>query len=161
VAAQLGLNTMSQRADQGGVTRPHMSSSTVDLRRLAPLLAVFVVAEHLVIAQAVPADSWLQHPRSSAWAMGVAGLVLLVLCFRRVSAGCWLLAAGAGANLLSWTDDGAVPNYVTVAVADRWLAFNLPDAAIVVGALMMLVPLVGGAVFEVRRGNGGSWRDSR
>ena len=134
------------------MSRHGATSSTLDVRRFVPVLATFVVAEHMLVAQTVPPDSWLQHSRSPAWAIGVAGLVLLLLFFRHVSVGCWLLVAGATANLLSWADDGAVPNYLTVVVADRWLAFNLPDAAIVAGALIMLVPLVRGAALQLTRG---------
>ncbi len=125
-------------------------SLTID-PRLVPLVAVFVVLEHVVLGWAVPADSWQQHARSPAWAVLVTMLILLLLLVRRISAGCWLIVAGAAGNLLSWAEDGTVPNYLTVAVSDRWLAFNLADVAIAVGALMVLASLAARAELHVRR----------
>jgi hypothetical protein len=106
--------------------------------RLVPVVAGFLVVEHVVLAMTVPADAWQQHTRSGGWALVVTGMIVLMLFLRRVSVGCWLLVAGAGGNLISWAEDGTVPNYLTVAVADRWLAFNLADAAIVTGAVMVI-----------------------
>ena len=124
-------------------------SLTID-PRLFPLVAMFVIVEHVVLAWAVPSES-LQHVRSPAWAMLVAAMVVLLLLVRHISAGCWLIVAGASGNLLSWVVDGSVPNYLTVAAADRWLAFNLPDVAIVVGALMVIVSFAARAERRLRR----------
>jgi lipoprotein signal peptidase len=97
-----------------------------------------ILLEHFALAQEVPRDSWQQHPRSVLWALVVALAVALVLALRHVSVGCWLLVAGAAGNLVSWADDRTIPDYVTLTVADRWIAFNLPDAAILAGALAMI-----------------------
>ena len=118
---------------------------------LVPVVAMFVVVEHVMLGWTVPADSWQLHTRSPAWALLVTAMVLLLLLVRRISAGCWLIVGGAAGNLLSWTDGGTVPNYLTVAVADRWLAFNLADIAIVVGLLTVLASLGARAELRLRR----------
>ena len=130
--------------------QPERVSLTIE-PRLVPLVAMFVILEHVVLSWTVPAESWQQHARSPAWALLVGALVVLLLLVRRISAGCWLIVAGASGNLLSWVVDGAVPNYLTVAAADRWLAFNLPDIAIVVGAVMVLGSLAARAELGLRR----------
>jgi len=132
------------------VRQPDRVSLTVE-PRLVLLVASFVVLEHSVLALTVPADSWQQHARSPAWALLVVVLVLLLLLARRISPGCWLIVGGAAGNLLSWADGGTVPNYLTVALADRWLAFNLPDVAIVTGLLMVLGSLAIRAEHHLRR----------
>jgi hypothetical protein len=137
-------------ADQEGVRRTDRVSLTID-PRLFPLVAMFVIVEHFVLGWTVPAESWQQHMRSPAWAMLVAVMIVLLLLVRHISAGCWLIVAGASANLLSWVVNGSVPNYLTVAAADRWLAFNLPDVAIVVGMLMVLVSFAARAEQRLRR----------
>jgi lipoprotein signal peptidase len=64
-----------------------------------------------------------------------------MLLLRRVSPGCWLLIAGAAGNLIGWLQAGSVPDYLTVTVGNRWIAFNLADAAILTGASMVVLAL--------------------
>jgi hypothetical protein len=113
--------------------------------------AAAVLAEHLFLAADVPGDSWLQHARSPAWAVVAAGAIVLMLLLREVSAGCWLLIAGAAGNLVGWLQTGSVPDYLTVVVGDRWVAFNLADAAILAGATMVVTALGARAEAERRR----------
>jgi hypothetical protein len=104
--------------------------------------AVLVFVTHMMVAEEVPGDSWQQHARSPTWALISAGAIVLILLLHRVSHGIWLLVAGGLANLTTWSSTGKIPDYLTVVVGDRWVAFNLADAAIVVGALMVIWALV-------------------
>jgi hypothetical protein len=109
--------------------------------RVVALAAAVVLFEHLTLAEGLPGDSWQQHARSPAWAALAGCAILLMLLLRNVSAGCWLLAAGAAGNLLGWAQTGSVPDYMTVVVGERWVAFNLADVLIVIGAAMVIVAL--------------------
>jgi hypothetical protein len=124
-------------------------SLTVD-RRLALWVAVFVAVEHLVIGTHLPSDSWAQHSRSPQWAMIATATALLMLVLRRVSVGCWLIAAGAAANVISWAEHGSVPDYMGFVVADRWIAFNLADAAILAGLLIVAAGAAARAEARIR-----------
>ncbi len=120
---------------------------TVD-QNLVLSAAGLVLAVHLMIGSELPIDSWQQHARSPAWATLVAAVILFVLLVRSVSPGCWLLLAGAAGNLVSWLQSGKVPDYMGFSIGDRWLAFNLADASIVIGALTVV------ATLTLRNGHG-------
>jgi lipoprotein signal peptidase len=119
-------------------------------RRIVLFAAAVVLAEHLFLAADVPGDSWQQHARSPAWAIVALAAIALMLILREVSAGCWLLIAGAAGNLIGWVQAGSVPDYLTVVVGDRWVAFNLADAAILTGATMVIATLATRAQSERR-----------
>jgi hypothetical protein len=131
-----------------------MSAEQVARQRIVLFAAAVVLAEHLFLAADVPGDSWQQHARSPAWAILVVGAIVLAFALREISAGCWLLIAGAVGNLVGWLQAGSVPDYLTVTVGDRWLAFNLADAAIVAGATMVIVTLGARAENERRAREG-------
>jgi lipoprotein signal peptidase len=116
---------------------------------VAVAAAVFV--EHLVLARGLASDSVLQHARSPLWAIGVVCGLALVLGLRNLTAGSWLLVGGALGNLLSWLGDGKIPDYLTLTVADRWIAFNLADASILAGMLAMILAALMRATAQVRR----------
>jgi hypothetical protein len=110
---------------------------TVD-RRVVIAVAAAVAVEHLLIGTHLPADSWAQHSRSVEWALIATATVILMILVRRVSIGCWLVLGGAAANVISWAEHGSVPDYMGFVVGDRWIAFNLADVSIVIGALVVL-----------------------
>lgn len=97
-----------------------------------------MLLEHLALAGEVPQDSWQQHARSPLWALVVVLAIALVLALRHVSVGSWLLVAGAVGNLASWVGDGMVPDYLTLAIGNFWVAFNLADMSILAGMLAMI-----------------------
>ena len=120
-------------------------------RRIVLLTAVVVVVEHLHLASGLPGDSLQQHARSPAWSMVAAASILVMLLLRELSAGCWLLAAGAAGNLLGWLQTGSVADYLTVVVGGHWVAFNLADVAIFTGATMVICTLGTRIVTRARR----------
>lgn len=130
----LTLNRSVPPADQTSV---NVRTMTAD-RRLVLWVAAFVAVEHLLLGRTLPSDSWAQHSRSTEWALIATATVLLTLLVRRISVGCWLIVAGAAGNVISWVESGKVPDYMGVVVGDRWIAFNLADAAILAGALAVL-----------------------
>lgn len=144
---ELDLNPSGAPADQTS-----MNTRALTLDRGLVLWVVAVVAcEHLLLARQLPAGSWAQHPRSREWAMIATATVLLMLLLRRISIGCWLIAGGAAANVISWSEHGSVPDYMGFVVADRWVAFNLADVSILVGALVVVVGTAVRAEAALRR----------
>jgi hypothetical protein len=109
---------------------------------VAIAVGLVVLAEHMLLGFRLEPGSWQQHVRSSEWALLVAFAIVTVLLFRRISAGCWVLLAGAAGNLTSWILTGAVPDYFVLVGEGRYLAFNLADLAIVAGAMMMVTRIV-------------------
>src|SRR5262245_30229441 len=79
-------------------------------RRLVIAVAAAVALEHLLIGTHLPADSWAQHSRSVEWALIATATVILMILVRGLSIGCWLVLAGAAANVISWAEHGSVPD---------------------------------------------------
>lgn len=75
-------------------------------------------------------------------AVTLVALGILIVVFARAAAGPWgwlgvgLIGGGALGNLVDRVRDGAVVDYIKI---DLWPAFNLADAAITVGVVLLLV----------------------
>jgi signal peptidase II len=118
----------------------------------------------------IPGFAALVHSRNSGMAFGlfggtdarwfpallllIAGCVVLFLAWllfagrvgsALAGAGLALLAGGAAGNLLDRLLHGAVTDFVELhAGSFYWPAFNLADSAITIGAVLLMIELLGG-----------------
>lgn len=143
---RFGSSRQWSGADQVGVNDRHPRPP----QHLVMAAVGVIFLTHMVIGQDLADDSWQQHARSPTWALGIGAGIALMLALSRNVAGISLIVAGATGNLVSWADDGKVPNYMTAVVGDRWIAFNLADVSIVVGLLTVISTLVIRAEYQIR-----------
>jgi hypothetical protein len=96
---------------------------------------------------ALPTPPWALHQRSLAWALGCWVLLLASIQLARIPS--WAITIGAGlfaggilGNLISaGTDHLAVPNPLLLNTDGGGFAFNLADASILIGNLILMITL--------------------
>jgi hypothetical protein len=111
------------------------------------VVAVSLAAVDLYVKFAVPTPPWALHQRSDLWFFGSCLLMLGSFAFARLPSNTVTIAAGIFnggilGNLLSAsTDHLAVPNPILIGHRTGGVAFNLADAFILTGNLMLMVSL--------------------
>jgi hypothetical protein len=119
------------------------------MERLLVLLIVAgsLAAVDLWVKFAVPTPPWALHQRSDVWFLGSCFLLLASLALARLPSNTVTIAAGIFnggilGNLLSAsTDHLEVPNPILIGQQTGGVAFNLADAFILTGNLMLMVSL--------------------
>jgi lipoprotein signal peptidase len=119
------------------------------MERLLVLLivAVSLAAVDLWVKFAVPTQPWALHQRSDVWFIGSCFLLLASLALARLPSNTVTIAAGIFnggilGNLMSAsTDHLEVPNPILIGQRTGGVAFNLADAFILTGNLMLMVSL--------------------
>jgi hypothetical protein len=119
------------------------------MERLLVLLvvAISLAAIDLYVKFTVPTPDWALHQRSDIWFVGSLLLMLGSLAFARLPSTTDTIAAGIFnggilGNLLSAsTDHLEVPNPILIGQRTGGIAFNLADAFILTGNLMLMVSL--------------------
>ncbi len=119
------------------------------MERLLVLLvvAVSLAAVDLWVKFAVPTEPWALHQRSDVWFFGSCFLMLAALPLARLPSNTVTIAAGIFnggilGNLLSAsTDHLEVPNPILIGHRTGGVAFNMADAFILTGNLMLMVSL--------------------
>lgn len=112
------------------------------------LLASTLAAFDLWVNVFVPTPDWAFHQRSSLWAFGCVVLLVAVIPLTRlpsptVTIGAGFLAGGVLGNLISGASDHlAVPNPLLLHTsAGGGIAFNVADACIITGNLILVLSL--------------------
>lgn len=111
------------------------------------LVALAVSCADLWVKAVDPAPSWALHQRSLLWAILSLLVLLAAVLLSRVPSdgvtlGAGVLAGGVLGNLISaGTDHLVVPDPLLVSTHDGGFAFNLADASILAGNLMLVVAL--------------------
>src|SRR5215813_6936861 len=111
------------------------------------LLASTLAAFDLWVNVVVPTPDWAFHQRSSLWAFGCVVLLIAVIPLTRVPSpavtiGAGFLAGGVLGNLISGVSDHlAVPNPLMVHTSAGGIAFNVADAFIITGNLILVLAL--------------------
>ena len=119
------------------------------MERLLVLLtiAVSLAAVDLLVKFAVPTQPWALHQRSDVWFVGSCVLMFASLAFARLPSNTVTIAAGIFnggmlGNLLSAsTHHLDVPNPILIGGRTGGIAFNMADAFILTGNLMLMVSL--------------------
>lgn len=124
-----------------------MTHQREDRIRMLLLLALVVSCADLWVKIAMPTPSWALHQRSAAWAVGCWMLLIAVMPLARipssaVTVGAGLFSGGVLGNLISaGTDHLAVPNPFFFSTEGGMFAFNLADASILAGNLILMIAL--------------------
>jgi hypothetical protein len=111
------------------------------------VVAVSLAAVDLYVKFAVPTPPWALHQRSDVWFFGSCLLMVGSFAFARLPSNTVTIAAGIFnggilGNLLSAsTDHLEVPNPILIGQRTGGIAFNLADAFILTGNLMLMVSL--------------------
>jgi hypothetical protein len=111
------------------------------------LVALSVSCVDLWTKIALPTPPWALHQRSFAWALGCWVLLLASVQLARIPSsaitiGAGLFAGGVLGNLISaGTDHLAVPNPLLLNADGGGFAFNLADASIMIGNLILMIAL--------------------
>jgi lipoprotein signal peptidase len=109
------------------------------------LIALTVSCADLWTKVALPTPDWALHQRSLGWAIGCWLLLAAILPQSRVPSGSvalgsGLFTGGVLGNLISaGTDHLMVPNPLFFQTDNGAFAFNLADASILVGNLILMV----------------------
>ncbi len=119
------------------------------MERLFVLLVVTVslAAVDLYVKLAVPTPSWALHQRSDVWFFGSCVLMFAALALARLPSNTVTVAAGIFnggmlGNLISASSDHLeVPNPILIGHQTGGIAFNMADAFILTGNLMLVVSL--------------------
>jgi hypothetical protein len=119
------------------------------MERLLVLLtiAVSLAAIDLLVKLEVPTQPWALHQRSSVWFFGSCVLMLAALGLARLPSNTVTIAAGIFnggmlGNLFSAsTHHLDVPNPILIGDRTGGIAFNMADAFILTGNLMLIVSL--------------------
>ncbi len=119
------------------------------MERLLALLivAVSLAAIDLWVKLAVPTPPWALHQRSDLWFFGSCVLMFGAFALARLPSNTVAIAAGIFTggilgNLLSAsTDHLAVPNPILIGHQTDGVAFNMADAFILTGNLMLMISL--------------------
>jgi hypothetical protein len=118
-------------------------------RRLVTLwaLASTLAAFDLWVNVFLPTPEWAYHHRSALWAAACTALLIAVVPLTRlpsnaVTVGAGFLSGGVLGNLISGaTDNLTVPNPLFVMTHNGGIAFNLADAFILTGNVILTVAL--------------------
>lgn len=111
------------------------------------VIAVSLAAVDLLVKFTVPTQPWAEHQRSDVWFFGSAVLMFASLAFARLPSNTVTIAAGIFnggmlGNLLSASNDQLqVPNPILIGSRTGGIAFNMADAFILTGNLMLMVSL--------------------
>ena len=119
------------------------------MERLFVLLvvAVSLAAVDLYVKFAVPTPPWALHQRSNVWFVGSCVLMFGSLALARLPSNTVTIAAGIFnggmlGNLISASSDHLeVPNPILIGHQTGGIAFNMADAFILTGNLMLVVSL--------------------
>jgi hypothetical protein len=120
------------------------------MRRLLGLLviALALAAVDLWVKFVLPTPEWALHQRSNVWFFGsclllVAALPLARLRSNTVTVAAGIFNGGVLGNLISASDDDlVVPNPILIGNHTNGIAFNLADAFILTGNLMLMATLI-------------------
>ena len=120
------------------------------MRRLLGLLVIALAfaAVDLWVKLVLPAPDWALHQRSNVWFIGSCLLLVAALPLARLRSNSVTLAAGIFnggvlGNLISASDHHlVVPNPILIGDRTTGIAFNLADAFILTGNLMLMATLI-------------------
>ena len=120
------------------------------MRRLLGLLviAMALAAVDLWVKLLLPTPDWALHQRSNVWFIGSCLLLVAALPLARLRSNSVTLAAGIFnggvlGNLISASDHHlVVPNPILIGDRTNGIAFNLADAFILTGNLMLMATLI-------------------
>ena len=120
------------------------------MRRLLGLLviALALAAVDLWVKLLLPTPDWALHQRSNVWFVGSCLLLVAALPLARLRSNSVTLAAGIFnggvlGNLISASDHHlVVPNPILIGDRTNGIAFNLADAFILTGNLMLMATLI-------------------
>jgi hypothetical protein len=125
------------------------------------LLATTLACFDLWLNVLLPSPDWALHHRSALWAVGCALVLAAVVPLTRVrssavTVGAGVFAGGVLGNLISGASDHlVVPNPLLLQMGSGGIAFNLADAFILTGNLILMISLCALAVRH-REGLGAS-----
>jgi hypothetical protein len=124
-----------------------MTAQRVRRLRIAVVIALMVSCIDLWVKAALPTPDWALHQRSIQWVLGSWLLLFSILPLARVpsnavAVGAGMFSGGVLGNLISaGTDHLAVPNPLLLQTNAGGFAFNLADAFIVGGNLILMIAL--------------------
>jgi lipoprotein signal peptidase len=112
------------------------------------MIAMSLAAVDLWVKFVLPTPHWALHQRSNVWFFGSCLLLVAALPLARLRSNTVTIAAGIFnggvlGNLISASDDHlVVPNPILIGDRTTGIAFNLADAFILTGNLMLMGTLI-------------------